>query len=156
MGNKQVGQLQTMFEPVVNSLGFDLWGIEFLSQGRHSTLRLYIESIKGITVDDCAMVSRQVSAILDVEDPISGEYSLEVSSPGMDRLLFCLEHYSAYLGETMQLRLLSAISGRRKFKGVLKCLNEKTLTFEVDGEPMDVPFDKIEKGRIVLDLSHGS
>lgn len=151
MGNKQVGQLQTMFEPAVNSLGFELWGIEYLSQGRHSTLRLYIESEKGITVDDCAAVSRQVSAILDVEDPIAGEYSLEVSSPGLDRMLFCLEHYNSYQGETMQLRLLSAINGRRKFKGVLKCLSEKTLTFEVDGESVNVPFDQIEKGRIVLD-----
>lgn len=151
MGNKQVSQLQEMFEPAVNSLGFELWGVEYLSQGRHSTLRLYIESGDGITVDDCAAVSRQVSAILDVEDPITGEYSLEVSSPGLDRPLFSAEHYKAYQGETMQLRLFSAISGRRKFKGVLKCQSENSLTFEVDGESLDVPFDQIEKGRIVFD-----
>lgn len=152
MANTQVEQLQAMFEPVVNSLGFELWGIEYLSQGRHSTLRFYIEAEKGITVDDCAVVSRQISAILDVEDPIAGEYALEVSSPGLDRPLFCLQQYDAYIGEAMQLRLLSAINGRRKFKGVLKCLEDSILTFEVDGESLNVPYDQIEKGRIVLDF----
>jgi len=152
LANKQVGQLQAMFEPVVISLGFDLWGIEYISQGRHSTLRVYIDSENGINVDDCATVSRQVSAILDVEDPIAGEYSLEVSSPGMDRPLFCIEHYSAYQGEAMQLRLLGAISGRRKFTGVLESVAENILTFIVDGELLEVPFDQIEKGRIVLDF----
>ncbi len=86
-------QIQQMLEPTVEALGFDLWGVEYLSQGRHSVLRVYIEHEKGISVDDCAAVSEQVSGVLDVEDPITGEYTLEVSSPGMDRLLFKLEQY---------------------------------------------------------------
>jgi len=83
-------QLSDMLETTVEALGFELWGVEYLSQGRHSVLRIYIESENGITVDDCAAVSEQVGSVLDVEDPVTGEYTLEVSSPGMDRLLFKL------------------------------------------------------------------
>ncbi|MFT7177559.1 MAG: ribosome maturation factor RimP, partial [Halioglobus sp.] len=82
--------LEEMLEPTVKAMGFSLWGIEYSSQGRYSVLRIFIERDSGITADDCAAVSSQVSGILDVEDPISGEYTLEVSSPGMDRRLFRL------------------------------------------------------------------
>jgi len=88
-------QIQALLEPTVEALGYELWGLEYLSQGRHSTLRLYIESEQGISIDDCAAVSEQVSSVLDVEDPITGEYTLEVSSPGMDRLLFKPDQYPA-------------------------------------------------------------
>src|SRR5210317_906283 len=83
-------QIAELLESSVAALGFELWGVEYLSQGRHSTLRVYIDAEDGITVDDCARVSEQVGSVLDVEDPINGEYTLEVSSPGMDRLLFRL------------------------------------------------------------------
>ena len=94
-------QIADMLEPTVTALGFELWGVEYIAQGRHSVVRIYIESPGGITVDDCASVSEQVSGVLDVEDPITGEYTLEVSSPGMDRLLFKLAQYAAYVGETV-------------------------------------------------------
>ena len=104
-------QMEAMLAPTVEALGFELWGLEYLSQGRHSLLRVYIEHDKGISVDDCAAVSEQVSAVLDVEDPITGEYTLEVSSPGMDRLLFKLEQFTAYIGEEIDIRLRSAFEG---------------------------------------------
>ncbi len=141
-------QLQEMLRPTVEALGFELWGIEYLSQGRHSVLCIYIESDKGITVDDCASVSHQIGSLLDVEGSITGEYTLEVSSPGMDRLLFKLEHYPAYIGEEIELRLRSPFDGRRKFKGLLKGLEGDDIVVQVDNHEYLLPYDAVEKARI--------
>jgi ribosome maturation factor RimP len=129
-------------------MNFELWGLEYVSAGRHSVLRLYIESEDGITVDDCAAVSAQVSGLLDVEDPISGEYTLEVSSPGMDRLLFKLDQYPAYQGEMIELRLRTAFEGRRRFKGVLQGVEGDEVVIRVDDHDYLLPHDEIEKARI--------
>jgi len=134
--------------PTVEALGFELWGVEYLSQGRHTLLRIYIESPNGITVDDCAAVSEQVSAVMDVEDPISGEYTLEVSSPGMDRLLFRLEQYPAYVGEGVDLRLRTAFEGRRKYKGILKGIEGEDVVLHVDDHEYLLPHDAIDKARV--------
>ena len=101
----------------VQALGLELWGVELLQQGRYSLLRVYIEREEGVTIEDCEKVSRQVSALLDVEDPIAGEYTLEVSSPGVDRPLYRVEQYAKYVGSELNLKLRRAVSGRRKFKG---------------------------------------
>src|SRR5699024_5159739 len=100
-------------------MGFELWGLELQAQGKNSRLVIYIDSPDGITVDHCADVSRQISGILDVEDPISGQYQLEVSSPGMERPLFTLEQFRQYAGSIVTLRLRAPYDGRRKFKGLL-------------------------------------
>lgn len=141
-------QLQDMLKPTVEALGFELWGIEYLSQGRHSVLCIYIESENGINVDDCAQVSHQVGSLLDVEDTIAGEYTLEVSSPGMDRLLFKLDQYPAYIGEGIELRLRSPIEGRRKFKGVLKGIEGEDVVVQVDSHEYLLPHNVVEKARI--------
>jgi ribosome maturation factor RimP len=141
-------QLSELLEPTVEALGFELWGLEYLSQGRHTLLRLYIEGENGITVDDCAAVSEQVSGVLDVEDPITGEYTLEVSSPGMDRLLFKLDQYPAYVGETVELRLRRAFEGRRKFRGLLKGIEDEDVVVQVDDHEYLLPHDDIEKARV--------
>jgi ribosome maturation factor RimP len=142
-------QLQAIIAPAIEALGFELLGIEYLAQGRHSLLRLYIDSESGIDVDDCATVSHQVSAVLDVEDPIHGEYTLEVSSPGLDRPLFSLEHYQRFLGEMVKLRLHMAVEGRRKFTGLLKAAEGDEICVEVDGEEYHIPIDNIEKANLV-------
>lgn len=141
-------QIEDLLTPTVEALGFELWGVEYLSQGRHTLLRLYIESPDGITVDDCAAVSEQVSAVLDVEDPITGEYTLEVSSPGMDRLLFKLEQYPAYVGEVVDLRLRTAFEGRRKYKGILKGIEGEDVVLHVDDHEYLLPHDAIDKARV--------
>ena len=141
--------LQELIEPSVVALGYQLWGIEMVSQGRHSMLWIYIDAENGIGVDDCANVSRQVSGILDVEDPISGEYTLEVSSPGMDRPLFTLEQYKAFVGHVLQVKLRMPFDGRRRFKGVLKGFEDEDIVLVVDQEEYLLPIDHIEKANIV-------
>jgi ribosome maturation factor RimP len=137
-----------MLQPTVEALGYELWGLEHLVQGRHSVLRVFIDSPAGISVDDCAAVSEQVSGVLDVEDPITGEYTLEVSSPGMDRQLFRLEQYAGYIGEIVEVRLRSAFEGRRKFKGVLKGIEGEDVVIQVDDHEFLLPYGAIEKARI--------
>lgn len=141
-------QIEDLLTPTVEALGFELWGVEYLSQGRHTLLRLYIDGPDGINVDDCAAVSEQVSAVMDVEDPISGEYTLEVSSPGMDRLLFKLGQYPGYVGEIVELRLRSAFEGRRKYKGILKGIEGEDIVLHVDDHEYLLPFETIEKARV--------
>lgn len=141
-------KMQAMLKPTVEALGFELWGLEYLSQGRHSLLRLYIEGENGITVDDCAAVSDQVGSVLDVEDPIQGDYTLEVSSPGMDRLLFSLEQYTGFVGETVDLRLRAPFEGRRKFKGVLKGIEGEDVIVQVDDHEYLLPHGAIDKARV--------
>ena len=141
-------QLVDMLKPTVEGLGFELWGIEYISQGRHSVLCIYIDSEDGITVDDCAQVSQQVGSLLDVEDTINGEYTLEVSSPGMDRLLFRLDQFPAYVGEDIEIRLRTPYDGRRKFKGALKGVEGHDIVVHVDNHEYLLPHDAIDKARI--------
>ena len=141
-------QLTELLEPTVEALGFELWGVEYVASGKHTLLRLYIDAEQGITVDNCAAVSEQVSAVMDVEDPISSEYTLEVSSPGMDRLLFKLDQYPAYVGEWVELRLRSPFEGRRKFLGVLKGIEGDEVVIQVDDHEYLLPHSAIDKARV--------
>jgi ribosome maturation factor RimP len=141
-------QITDMLRTTVEALGYELWGIEYLSQGRHSVLRVYIEAENGIAVEDCAKVSEQVGSVLDVEDPIAGEYTLEVSSPGMDRLLFRLDQYPAYVGEVLELRLRVPFEGRRKFKGVLTGIEGEDVVIQVDDHEYLLPHSAVDKARI--------
>ena len=142
-------QLQAIIEPAVTALGYELVGIEYLAQGKHSVLRVYIDHENGISVDDCADVSHQVSAVLDVEDPITGLYTLEVSSPGLDRPLFSEAHYQRYVGHLAEIRLRSPLDGRRKFKGRLQSVQDGQVVIEVDGVDYSIALDNIEKANLV-------
>ena len=139
--------LTQLLRPTVESMGYSLWGIELISPGRRPTVRLYIEAESGVTVDDCAQVSHQVSGILDVEDPISGEYTLEVSSPGVDRLLFHPEQYPPYIGEIVDVRLRLPVDGRRRFKGNLAVAEKETIVIEVDDQPYELPLRSVDRAR---------
>ena len=142
-------RLTEMLEPAVEALGFELLGVEFVRAGSHSTLRIYIDHENGITVDNCADVSNQVGAILDVEDPIATEYSLEVSSPGMDRPLFKIEHYEAILNETVNVRLNVPQDGRRNFKGTLVGIEGDMINVEVDNQVFSLLIDNVAKANLV-------
>jgi ribosome maturation factor RimP len=138
-----------MLRPAVEEVGKELLGIEYISAGNNSVLRLFIDHENGIDVDDCAEVSRQVGAILDVEDPISSEFNLEVSSPGLDRPLFDKPHFEAVIGEIIEVKLSIPLNGRRKFKGNLVAVENDTLVVTVDGEDYDLVLSNIVKAHLV-------
>lgn len=142
-------QLIELLQPVVETMGFVFWGLEFSGSGRHSMLRIYIDHADGINVDQCAEVSRQLSSVLDVEDPITQEYTLEVSSPGLDRALFTLEHYQQYVNHIVDLRLRIPFDGRRKFKGQLLGVEEQDIVLLLDEHEYLLPIELIEKAHIV-------
>lgn len=147
--SSKLEQLHALLAPVVEALGYQCWGIEFLSQGRHSLLRVYIDHSDGILVDDCEKVSRQLSGVLDVEDPISSDYTLEVSSPGLDRPLFTLEQYVANVGEQVKIKLRSPFEGRRNFQGLLRGVEEQDVVVLVDDHEYLLPIDMVDKANIV-------
>ena len=138
-----------MLRPAVEEVGKELLGVEFISAGNNSVLRLFIDHENGINVDDCAEVSRQVGAILDVEDPISREYNLEVSSPGLDRPLFELAHFQEVIGETINVKISMPLNGRRKFKGVLEAIENDTLIVSVDGQDYELVISNVDKANLV-------
>jgi len=147
--SSKLEQLQALLAPVIEALGYECWGLEFLSQGRHSLLRIYIDHANGILVEDCEQVSRQISGVLDVEDPISNEYTLEVSSPGMDRPLFTLEQFAKHAGELVKIKLRSPYEGRRNFQGPLRGVEEQDVVVLVDDHEYLLPIDLIDKANIV-------
>ena len=145
--------LSELFEPVVESMGYELVGIEFLGADGHGTLRVYIDRNEGVSLDDCAAISHQVSGILDVEEPIKQAYDLEVSSPGIDRPLFKLADYERFAGKTARIKLTVGLLGRKNFKGQLQGVaDSKLVTIEVDGEIFDLPYADIAKANLVGDF----
>lgn len=142
-------QIRTLITPAVQAMDCELWGVEYLTQGRNVTLRVFIEKEGGVLVDDCEQVSRQVSAVLDVEDPIQSAYTLEVSSPGVDRQLFEAAHYEQYLGADLKIRLRMNLDGRRNFSGKLVAIEDDEVVLHKDDEEFVFPLESIEKAQIV-------
>ena len=142
-------QLAHIITPAVEAVGYVLWGIEYLPQGKHAILRVYIDHENGITVDDCEVASKQVSAVLDVEDPITTNYTLEVSSPGLDRPLFTPEQFRFYCGDIIHCRVTPPINHRRKFTGELLSVEAEQIVMKVDDQPVNIPFNQIDKAHVV-------
>jgi ribosome maturation factor RimP len=150
--SNRVTELKKLLEPAIQALGYTLWGLEYLPRGRHSMLRVYLDKEGGINIDDCEQVSRQISSILDVEDPITGEFTLEVSSPGLDRLLFTLDQFSDYLGWHVKLKLTENFEKRRNFSGQLKAVIDDEVVLIIGDEEFTIPFELIEKANLVSDV----
>lgn len=112
-------QLTEIIEPILVDMGYQLWGIEYLPQKGGALLRVYIDNGQGVTVEDCALCSREISAVLEVEDPISSAYTLEISSPGMDRLLFTVQQFQQFVGHQVRVKMAAPVNGARKVKGVI-------------------------------------
>ncbi len=142
-------QLTEMLQAPVEALGYELVGVEFIRAGEYSTLRIYIDSDNGITVDDCAEVSHQASAVLDVEDPISVAYNLEVSSPGLERPLFTAAHYERFIDNEVSIVLKMAVGNRRKWKGVIKGVEGETISVETDGQVEEFALSNITKAHLI-------
>jgi len=141
-------KLTELVSAPVEALGYELVGIEFV-RSRTSILRIYIDSEDGINVDDCADVSHQVSAVMDVEDPITVPYNLEVSSPGLDRPLFTAEHYTRFMGEEVTLMLRMAVQNRRKWQGIIKSVDGEMITVHVEGNDVVFALSNIQKANLV-------
>ena len=139
--------LTQLLKPTIEDMGYALWGIELISPGRRPTVRIYIDADTGVSVDDCAQVSHHVSGVLDVEDPIKGEYTLEVSSPGVDRLLFEPEQYEPYVGEIVDIRLRLPVEGRRRFKGTLTGTDGEVLLVLIDEQEFSLPLRSVDRAR---------
>lgn len=156
-------QIANLLAPTIQSLGLELLGAEYLPAPGSAVLRLYIDvpadasagngsgEGRAVGIEDCEAVSREVSAQLDVEDPISGHYTLEVSSPGVDRPLFTLAQFARFLGEQAKVGLKLPQDGRRKLQGVIAAVDGDRISFDIDGVPFAVSFDNIDKARLVPD-----
>lgn len=147
--------LTQLLKPTIEDMGYALWGIELISPGRRPTVRIYIDADTGVSVDDCAQVSHHVSGVLDVEDPIKGEYTLEVSSPGVDRLLFEPEQYEPYVGEIVDVRLRLPVQGRRRFKGILMGTDGEMLLVSIDEQEFSLPLRSVDRARAFPRLEIG-
>lgn len=147
--NRRERELEQLLGPTVRGLGCEMWGIEYFPAGRPPMLRVYIDAPDGVTVDDCERVSHQLSGVLDVEAPIRSDYTLEVSSPGLDRVLFKPEQYAAYVGEDVDVRLKFPLEGMRKVVGRLTGATTSEVLVEADGATLAVPVDQVRRTRIV-------
>ena len=141
--------MEELLTPVVQSLDCEIWGIELLRQGKHSKLRVYIDREEGVNVDHCAAISRHVSDLLDVEEFSQNPYTLEVSSPGMDRILFKTEQYEQSVGEQVEVRLRFPFEGRKKFVGVLAGIEDDSVLVQIDDEEFVLPLENVQRTRIV-------
>ncbi len=147
--SKKEQELETLLTPTVAALGLRVWGVEYLGQGKHSMLRIYIDRDEGVTIDDCEAVSKQVSELLDVEEVLTSSYTLEVSSPGMDRVLFKPEQYAESIGETVDVRLNYPFEGRRRVIGALTGLENDEMVVQVEDSEYQIPLSNVQRARIV-------
>jgi ribosome maturation factor RimP len=146
-----VKKLNMLLQPLVEDLGYEFVGLNYSNNPKNKVLRIYIDHPEGIAVEDCEAVSRESAALLDVEDPIPGHYNLEVSSPGLDRPLFTLEHYRQFTGQEAQLSLFAPKDGRRKYKGIILGTAEDCVLIEQDGAEVALDLGNIAKARLVPD-----
>ncbi len=148
---KVPSRLEEIVGRAVAAAGYELVGIDFPGGGSR-TLRVYIDAATGIVIDDCERASRQISAVLDVEDPVSGRYFLEVSSPGLDRPLFTMQDFERFTGHKISVRLHTPIDGRRKFVGQLRAVEQATIVLDENGAEHTLAFADIDKARLVPQL----
>jgi ribosome maturation factor RimP len=141
-------QLIGLLQPVVADLGYELWELEYVTRPGGGLLRLYIDHADGISVEDCEKVSRAVSQKMDESDPIAQAYTLEVSSPGLDRVLRTRQHFARFTGEPVQVEMTAKLNGRKRFAGRLTSVTEGAITLDTDGGSVSLPLDAIHKARL--------
>jgi len=154
MSQGRQDKLTELLRPAVEGLGYELVGIEHLPMGKHTVLRIYIDSADGITVDDCSRVSHQVSGVLEVEEPIKGQFTLEVSSPGIDRPLFNFEQFKKFVGSKVKIKLYHAIDGKRKITGLIESIDGDDINIKDADSDMNfqLQIDDIDKANVITDL----
>ena len=146
-------ELAKLLEPTVERLGYELADLEVRLGSKGGMVRVFIDKPEGIDLEDCEKVSLAVSALLDVEDPVPGNYNLEVSSPGLDRKLTKVEHFQRFEGETVNVKMRFPIEGRRRFRGTLVSSDDENIVVEVDGESHSLPLKTIDTARLVPEVA---
>ena len=148
-------ELHERLSLLIGSMGYELVGCEMLAMGGQKMFRLYIDGPKGVSSDDCSRVSHQVSAMMDVEDPIQSKYVLEVSSPGIDRPLFELKHFEQFVGSEVKMRLYSPIERRKQYKGVIQRVVGEDIYLVVEGSTLEIviPFSAVERANVIGKVS---
>ena len=141
-------KLIALTEPLLEQLGYELVDLEYAPGRRHAVLRVFIDRPEGVGLDDCERASHELSAVLDVEDPVPVGYTLEVSSPGLDRVLRTPAHFQRFVGERVWLELRIARAGRRRYTGRLEALTSEGIELNVDGATVRVPFTEISRARL--------
>ena len=144
-------RLTQLLQPLIEDMGYEFVGLEHSSNPKNPVLVIYIDRPEGIAVDDCENVSREVAALLDVEDPIPGHYNLEVSSPGLDRPVFTLEQFERFRGQQVRVSLYAPLDGRRKFKGKILGTTGAAVRLDQDGTEVELDMGNIAKARLVPD-----
>lgn len=140
--------LVKLIQPIVEGLGYEFVGIEFNPHPKHGMLRVYIDNEAGIHVDDCSKVSHQISGVLDVEDPVQGNYQLEISSPGSERPLFNIEQFEQFIGHIVKVNLFKPVDGRRKITGRIQKVEQNIVQLEEDGQVFEVSFQSMSKANL--------
>lgn len=144
--------LRDRIATLIQAMGYEFIGCEWTQQNRSKILRIYIDKDQGITLENCSHVSRQVGAMLDVDEPLLGEYSLEISSPGIDRPLFEIAHYQKQIGQRIKLRLRTPIDGKRNLVGTLSRIEGEQIYLLVNAMEIVIPFSTIEKANVIADI----
>ncbi len=142
-------ELEQLLAPAVGELGYEITDLEVKVGGRDGVVRLFIDHPDGIGLEDCEAVSREVSMILDVEDPIPGQYNLEVSSPGLDRRLRTRAHFERFAGEEVRVKMRVPIEGRRNYRGAIRAADDENVDVEVDGQLHSLPIGNIATARLI-------
>ena len=146
-------ELTELLAPVVADMGLECLGVEYSPSHGNGLVRVYIEAPeRAVTVDDCEAVSRQVSATLDVNDPIQGRYTLEVSSPGLDRPLYTPAQFARFVGSAAKVEVNLPLNGRRRFQGPIRAVQGSTIVLEQDGAAVEIAADNIHKAKLVPEL----
>ena len=151
MSNRST-DIAILLTPSVEALQLELLGVELAASGTHALLRLYIDAPgRMVTIEDCEAVSREVSAVMDINDPIASQYTLEVSSPGIDRPLFTAAHFARHIGETVKLHLQIPVNARRRLQGAIVGVEGDDITLRTETATVSVQHTNIEKARLVPD-----
>ncbi len=146
-------RIASLLAPVIEDLGYEFVGLEYSSNPKNRVLRVYIdEPDQGIDLSDCETVSREISALLDVEDPVAGQYTLEVSSPGVERPLFTAAHFERFIGEMVSVQLHAPQDGRRRFKGTIVAVDGDLVCLDVDGTPWQLAVEDMDKARLAPNM----
>ncbi len=152
MQDKQIHTIRELVEPLLASLGLSLWGIEMQAAPRGTLLRIYVESEHGVTIDQCKTVSKHLSLIFDVEDPLPGSaYTLEVSSPGLERPFFTIEQLRPYLGQKIALKCREPVRGSKKWRGRLSTIEGKSFSLQTEKESIPFHWDQCSRIHLVYE-----